>query len=309
MVYASSVMRTGIAAACTVVLLAGGCRPHHYRPQVEWPPSASVDLGTGIAAEKPGEGDVPGLLVHEGEAAGFHYLEVVLGDADPDAEMPLILALHGRGDRPRVPGWPFMALPAPVRVVMPRAPMRQGDGFAWLPVTVGEGKLYLLSTFLDTMAGRLANLIDDIRGEHPAKGKTIVTGFSQGGIMAFAIAVTHPLKVGAAFPMAGWLPPPLVPLTVDDPSIYPPIHAMHGVDDEIIPVGPTRESVETLKGMGLDVELVEFAGVKHEMTEEMNSLFHGWLSEAVAREAGIEPPAADDDGVPAPAPPEVPDTP
>jgi phospholipase/carboxylesterase len=251
-----------------------------------------------LAEEDPGAlplpGDVPGVFVREGEGAGLYFLEVVLGNADPDSEMPLVLALHGRGDRPRVPGGPFMGLPVPVRIVVPRAPLTLGGGYAWLPLSVVEGKPGVLAAFLDTMGERLADLIDEVRAVRPSTGRTIVTGFSQGGLLAFALAVHHPRSVGWAFPVAGWLPPALVPGVLEHATTYPVIRAMHGTDDEIMPIEPTREAVGKLAALGIDAEIVEFPGVGHETTAGMNELFHAWLVEAVEVEAALAPDAPGD---------------
>jgi hypothetical protein len=54
-----------------------------------------------------------------------------MGDVDIDASLPLVLMLHGRGDRPRVPGGPFACVSVPLRIVMPQAPDSLGPGFTW----------------------------------------------------------------------------------------------------------------------------------------------------------------------------------
>ena len=53
----------------------------------------------------------------------------MLGDVDPESALPMVVVIHGRGDRPRVPGGPFEGLTHPVRVILPRGPMIVGEGF------------------------------------------------------------------------------------------------------------------------------------------------------------------------------------
>lgn len=233
----------------------------------------------------PGDGDV--IEVVEGELDGIRYLEMILGEAADDEPLPTLWILHGRGDRARVPGGPFFELPRPVRVFVPQAPTPVGDGFSWLPHRVAEGRTAELAAALEAMADRLAHLIDHFTRARPMLGRPMVAGFSQGGLLSFAIALRHPEAVERAFPSAGWLPPSSVP-DLSEPSRFPPIRALHGTLDERIPVEPTRALVEQLRAAGLDVELVEAEGAGHEMSPAMEAQLRAWLEEALAAPAAPE---------------------
>lgn len=224
----------------------------------------------------------PGIHVRRGEAEGFPFLEVVLGEVDPESALPLIVVIHGRGDRPRVPGGPFSGLARPARIILPRAPMSLGDGFSWLPVRAADGQTEVLSTALRETAARLARFVAGVRDMRATLGPTVVTGFSQGGMLAITLAVLHPDVVGVAFPLAGWLPPPLWPSGAAPPNA-PPIRAMHARDDERIAYGPTLESYDHLRSSGWDLELTFFDGVGHAMSAAMDAIFHGWLDQALDR--------------------------
>lgn len=226
------------------------------------------------------EARAPGVRVREGESQGIGFLEVVLGDADPHEPLPMVFVIHGRGDRPRVPGEPFGSLAHPVRLILPRGPMIVGEGFGWLPVRVLEGRTELLAAGLRDVAARLARMIDALRAERPTLGPTLVSGFSQGGMLAITLAVRSPGSVGMAFPLAGWLPPPLWPEGPPPPGA-PPIRAMHARDDERIPYGPTLEGYERLRTLGWQLELATYEGVGHSMSDEMNAALRAWLDEAL----------------------------
>ena len=224
---------------------------------------------------------VPGIAVREGEAHGIGYLEVVLGETDTEARLPMMFLIHGRGDRPHIPGGPFSQLPYAMRVIMPRAPALAGEGFSWLPVVVAEGRTELLATSLHEVADRLALVIEELRAERPTLGPTLVGGFSQGGLLSFTIAIEHPEIVGIALPLAGWLPPPLEPRTTA--TVHnPPIRALHGADDARIPAQPTVEGVERLRALGYDVSLEVFPRTAHEMSDVMNERFRALLVRALS---------------------------
>lgn len=235
---------------------------------------------------EPADGDL--VEVVEGELEGIRYLEIIFGEAEDHVPLPTIWILHGRGDVARVPGWPFWDLPTPVRVFVPQAPTPLGEGFTWLPVRVAEGRTEELAAALEVMARRLAHLIEVFAEARPTLGRPIVAGFSQGGLLSFTLALRHPEQLARAFPSAGWIPPSLVP-DLADPARFPPIRALHGTEDERIPIGPTRELVARLQAAGLDVELVEAPGVGHEMSPEMAAQLRAWLEEAVDRATALDP--------------------
>ena len=234
----------------------------------------------------------PQRWVRDGEAAGLSYLEVVLGTDAPDAPLPLVLVLHGRGDRPAVPGGPYANLSTAVRILLPRGPQVVGDGFGWLPAVVAEGRTELLSAGLADVSARLARFITVVRARAPTAGAPIVAGFSQGGMLTLALAIRHPETVGVAFALAGWLPPPLWPESAA-PSAAPPIRSMHARDDERIAFAPTVTSYRHLRSLGWDIDLHVVDAAGHRMTPEMDHLLHAWLERAlIAAGTGLAEPVA-----------------
>lgn len=249
------------------------------------------------AAEAPaprpasGEGDAgaasspPSTRIRhrEGEAAGLYYLETVVGAVPVDAPLPLVVALHGLGDRPHPLEDPFFGTPDPVRVVQPRAPTPLGEGYTWLPHRVSAGRTRALARAAAATAARLVDFVDAVREARPTVGRPVVTGFSQGGILAFVLAVRHPAVFGASLPLSGWLPPPLWPRDAPEGPL-PPIRSMHGLADRVVPAGPTRRAVDHLARLGFPVELVEVPGVGHTRSPEMDVALARWLAAAVRRE-------------------------
>lgn len=248
----------------------------------EAPFDAAIDAGPPL----PAPVDEAGYRVRQGSAEGLYYLEVVIGDADFDDPLPMLVMIHGRGGSAQIPGGPFLGLSHPVRVIVPQAPDRLGSGWEWLPVYVGQGLVDRLSSTLFQTANRLASMLRTVAAERPTVGKIIVSGFSQGGLLALTLGLYHDDLVGHAFPLSCWLPPPLEPPYRRGDLDYPRIRAMHGTSDTIIPITPTRALFDRLHERGFDVELVEFEGVAHTMSGEENELFHHWLDAAVCRTLG-----------------------
>lgn len=251
------------------------------RHVVLWVLAVTLTLGA------HGPASTKGPPVRQHEAAGLRYLEVVVGDADPSAKMPMVVFLHGRADRPHPPqGDSWYGVTRSVRLILPVAPDHLGDGFTWLPHSVTEGRTGELTDALVERSDQLGRFLELVRARHPTVGRPIVSGFSQGGMLAFAVATGHPSAVGEAYPLAGWLPPGAMPTSrVRSEDRAPPIRAMHGTDDPIVRLGPTQRSVEGLRTLGWDVELHELDGVGHEMTESMHRRYGAWIRDAIERAA------------------------
>ena len=218
------------------------------------PPSSTPPIATG----------------DEPQAGKIHYVEVVLGDAKADDALPMIVAIHGLGDDPRNFGHLFDEFTEDARLILPRGlDQTPGGGWSWFPFRARDPDVEALSRGIASASDELAAAITVLVRDRKTVGKPIVTGFSQGGMLSFALAVRHPELVAFALPVGGWLPPPLVPTTPAGKDA-PPVRAFHGTDDPAVKFEPTRVGVEALKKLGWDVELHAYEGVGHVITPEIH---------------------------------------
>lgn len=216
-----------------------------------------------------------------GRAGELVYLEEIVGDAAPGDPLPMLVLIHGRGDRP-ARGWLPLAPPEPVRVIMPQAPLPHGDGFSWSnelasEATGASGRA--LARDLSDNADRIAAAVAILKRERPTRGRPIAAGFSQGGMLSFALAVRHPEAFAALMPIAGLLPEALWPSAA--PAHAPPVHALHGTADPIVPIAPARAAVAHLARAGYRAELREHEGVRHAISPAMQRELDAWLASAV----------------------------
>ena len=90
--------------------------------------------------------------------------------------------------------------------------------------------------------------------------------------MTFALAVTHPEALAAAFPISGLLPPSLYPSAAlssrPRPATLPSVAAFHGASDLAVPTRSARASIAELRRAGYTAELREYAGVEHDISDE-----------------------------------------
>lgn len=228
-----------------------------------------------------------GMLEREGELATVPYLEVVLGDADPCAELPLLVVLHGLGDHPVVPRWPYRDLPVGVRIVLPRGPIRWGSGYAWSSVRVLDHEDAGLAATISAQSDRIGTFLVALRSSVGVQGEVVLAGFSQGAILALTVLMRHPEHLGIVLPLAGWVPESLRTPAGEG---APPIRWMHGTDDERIPFTMAVDAVSDLRARGYDIELVAYVGGHHTMSDPMDDRFHGWLAQALTNIDAGEPP-------------------
>ncbi|MBC8073156.1 MAG: alpha/beta fold hydrolase [Deltaproteobacteria bacterium] len=221
------------------------------------------------AAPEAGATVLP-IVPDDPKAGNVHYVEVLLGGAKADDALPMIVAIHGLGDDPRNFAHLFDSFTERARLILPRGlqPSDGGGGWSWFPGRARDPDVEAFSQGLGSAADELARSIELLARERKTLGKPIVTGFSQGGMLSFAIAVRHPEVVALALPVGGWLPGPLVP-SEHAPKQAPPVRAFHGTDDPAVRLAPTAASVDALKQHGWDVELREYAGVGHVITPEI----------------------------------------
>jgi phospholipase/carboxylesterase len=190
--------------------------------------------------------------------------------------LPLIIALHGLGDRPEHFIDLFRDFPVQARVVAPHSRSPYGDGFAWFaPVGPMSDEA---APAMGSAADDVAHFAEEAARARPTLGKPIVTGFSQGGALSYAVAVRHADAVGVSVPISGWLPPPLWPR--DLPHDAPPIFAFHGTADSRVPLERDRAGADALEKVGFKVQLRVSDGVEHAIPPSVRQLVFAALATA-----------------------------
>lgn len=261
------------------------CNARSARQETKPTPSASAarDAAATGKAREPFE---PPGSDGWGRAGSLRYLERVLGGADATQPLPLLIMIHGMGDAPRLDWFTGAGeINVPLRLVMPQAPTPYYDGFSWFTYDPQKRDPELLARGIVAAADKVAIAIEVLRARRPTIGRAIVAGFSQGGMLSYALALHHSELVAFSHPIAGTLPEPLWPVTKPAGVRFPGIVAMHGDRDDLVPIAPTRQLHARLAALGYDNSLREFPGVRHQITPAMEAYTIELLNEA-ARAVG-----------------------
>jgi len=204
-----------------------------------------------------------------------------------DGPFPTVLALHGWGANahdllglaPRIHGGRALVLcpQGPIAV-----PFGGGEhGWGWFPLTPGAPPD--VAAFRHA-AGLLSRFVDGALARYPVDRERLVpVGFSQGGLMAYDLALRDPARFAGVAALSSWFP---VPLAEDLPKL--PAHegfptlVIHGTRDAMVEVERARESRELLRPFGVALTYREF-DMGHEIRPEALRVILRWLDEKTFR--------------------------
>ena len=202
------------------------------------------------------------LLAHETQLEP-DWIEIVTGDADPNARLPLVIALHGRGGRAEGMARMMRRLQAPARVIVPRGTVKvKRGGDAWWRQHVRTENAELVDA-VRRASKRLGRLVKRATRMRPTCGPVTIVGISQGGMLAIAYAADHPSDVSVAVPIAAWVPRELWP---QKPVA---VTAFHGTADEHVPIDWAKQMIDAMHARGDRARIVPHEGVGHLTTPEL----------------------------------------
>lgn len=231
--------------------------------------SSACDHPHGAPSETPSS-------VERSAPEPLEYVEALSADARGAEPLPLLVAFHGRGSTPERFAEIFTGLGVPARILSIRAPIDEGDGRAWFVFRNGGERAV---ADLRALVPRAMLTLRRYEADHATHGRPVVIGFSQGGMVAYELALAEPEHFAAIFPVSavrlGSVPSRL-------PEGMPPMRAFHGADDPIIPVSAHEEDIEAFCRAGADATLTRVSGAPHWITGPMRAqLFtalRGYLS-------------------------------
>ena len=199
---------------------------------------------------------------------------------------PTLLTLHGRGAN----AFDLLGL-APYLcsgrflVICPQAPLEtpigpESVGYAWYPMTMGGGPPDIDAILRSRRS--LEVFIDECAQSYPIDAQKFgILGFSQGGVMAYSLALEHPERFRALAVLSSWLPKELLLRIEINAAVQSlPILVQHGTEDQTIQVDRARSSVEILRQLQVALSYREYS-MGHEISATNLSDLSGWLEEKI----------------------------
>jgi phospholipase/carboxylesterase len=195
---------------------------------------------------------------------------------------PLLLLLHGYGSNEE-DLFSFAAeLPDEYYIISARAPYNMQYGaYAWYAINFDADE----NKFSDHEQAKIsrdliARFIDELIQTYPIEPKNItLIGFSQGSILSYAIALSHPDKVQRVVALSGYVSEPILEENYlrNDLTKLKIFHS-HGTADQVIPVEWARKTKPFLEQLGIQSTYKEYP-VGHGVAPQNFYDFKNWLLE------------------------------
>ena len=211
-----------------------------------------------------------------------------------DGPHPALIALHGRGSDERDLLGLAPYLDDRLLWISPRAPLDLPPGYEWYRLA-GIGQP-VEPTFAKAL-GQMTQFIDEALAAYPVdRQRVFLFGFSQGGMMSYAHAITRPGLTRGVIIHSSYLPLPSIQAAakVDLDGVRgKPFLVLHGQRDPLLPVALGREARDWLRLAGADVTYHEYP-IGHTVSEQSIAAMNAWLAAQMgerrpAAEAGKEP--------------------
>lgn len=186
--------------------------------------------------------------------------------ATGNQDFPLILFLHGAGERGTIANLKTQALPKMIE---------QGQKFPFIIVS----PLCPLNSWWNYHLTEVLAVLDEVLAGHRVDHKRIyLTGLSMGGYGSWELAVLAPQRFAALAPICGWMNDPQERVCVLKEK---PIWTFHGTLDDVVPVQATETLVETLKACGGNIKFTVYSHLRHDSwtVTYNNAELYQWFSD------------------------------
>ncbi|HSN47957.1 MAG TPA: alpha/beta fold hydrolase, partial [Flavobacterium sp.] len=195
---------------------------------------------------------------------------------------PLLLLLHGYGSNEEDLFSFETELPQVYYIISARAPYNMQYGsYAWYAINFDADE----NKFSDNEQARtsrdlIASFIDELVKNYPIDAANVtLIGFSQGTILSYAVALSHPEKVQRVVAMSGYVNQEILEENYLKNSFANlKIFASHGTVDQVIPVEWGRKAKPFLDNLGIKITYKEYP-IGHGVSPQVFYDFKNWLLE------------------------------
>lgn len=202
-----------------------------------------------------------------------------------EGPFPTVVALHGWGASAHdLIGLAPVLFGGECLVLCPQGPVAfpiaEGlHGYGWFPLT--EGGPVDPNEFRRGSEA-VQRFLDEAAARYPMDPrKTVLLGFSQGGVMAYDVALRDPGRFAGLVALSGWLPgehAEQIPKRPEHENL--PTLVIHGTQDPMIPIERGQQSVEALRQLGVPVVYREYE-MGHEIQPDALRELVSWLQDKV----------------------------
>jgi predicted peptidase len=205
---------------------------------------AALAAPTAGGEKAPVVGKVLDRQFEQGKVRFDYLLYLPPGYGKDDKAWPLVLFLHGKGDkiaRQKKSGLPRQIEKKQEARFILVTPQNPTTGF-W-------------------SAANLNTLLEDVIARHKVdRDRVYVTGLSMGGFGTWSLLAAYPDRFAAAIPICGGGTPATVKRFKDVP-----IWVFHGEEDDVVPIARSEAMVKALEAAGAkNLKFTRYPSTKHD---------------------------------------------
>ena len=196
---------------------------------------------------------------------------------------PTVLALHGFGATAHdLLGIAPLVAQGEALFLCPQGPMmiEPAPGqraYGWFPLS-GAGEIEPAS--LVGARGVLEGFLEDAMDCYPIdRDRVVVMGFSQGGVMAYDLALGRPERYAALVALSSWLPDAIVEGLPEDAARASLVTLLiHGTQDPMISIDNAHDARAKLRDLGIEAAWGEYE-MGHEINQAALRDLVAWLAQ------------------------------
>ena len=195
---------------------------------------------------------------------------------------PTLIALHGHGAHCQdlAPLAPLLA-EGRLQVICPQAEFRLEDApyayapmFTWMRRGANDRPL---DGELERVAESLSRFVDQTCDRYDVdRDRLALLGFSQGGFLAYRLALAEPQRWRGAAMLSTWLSDDAA-ADVHETASSLPLLVQHGANDPLVSVERGRDSRDRLQAMGMALDYREYP-MQHEIGRASMQDLSAWLA-------------------------------
>lgn len=199
--------------------------------------------------------------------------------ASPAPMPPLLLLLHGYGSNEHDLFGLAPYLDPRLLIVSARAPhMLMPGGYAWFALDIGPQGIAIDPAQAEASRQQIVRFIGEVSeayGADPAR--VFLLGFSQGAMMAGAVALTRPDLVAGVALLSGMVALEALPVVAPPEQLAgKPFLVIHGTLDQVLPVELGRAARDTLARLPVELTYHEYP-MGHAINAEALDDLVAWL--------------------------------
>lgn len=191
----------------------------------------------------------------------------------------LVLLLHGVGGSEDNLADMAAAMDPDVLVVMPRGPLTLGAGqYGWFRVNFTAAGPVIVASEAEQSRQTVLRFVEELQVAHGiASQRTVIAGFSQGGIVSASVALSAPGRLAGFGLLSGRILPELAPqLAARTQLAHLRAFIGHGEYDSKLPLVWAQRADRWLSELGV-AHVTRLYPIDHGISAAMQADFLAWL--------------------------------